>query len=128
MHKVQERPLRTLPAIEDNAKTPDAKTVKQLQISFKCDELSERVTDEDSVTIASMALTKILVHPSKASHQLNNDAIDTYEMEDCVERLCATINSHQKFRVLGLLKPAQNEEGNKQRGFLIPCIVSTAYC
>ena len=89
----------------------DTRTHWVLDIHFTCDELCENVTDEDSVKFSSMSFTKMMVHSSKTSHQLNNDNIDTYDMEDSVQQLCEAVDKKQKFRIIGWFKPAQNEDG-----------------
>ena len=86
-----------------------------LSVTFTCDEFSEGL-EEEEVTITPMELTKALIHSSKKSHQLVNEERDTYEMEDAVCRLCASINAQQKFRVIGWFQPAQTEEGSVASG------------
>ena len=81
-----------------------------LSLSLTCDELSEHVTGEESVTITSTALTSLLVHPSKSSHLLSSDAICPYDMEDAVIELCEDIANNQGLRLIGWFKPGVEDD------------------
>ena len=81
-----------------------------LSLSITCDELSEFVTGEESVTITSTAVTSLLVQPSKSSHLLSSDAICPYDMEDAVIALCHNIAENQGFRLIGWFKPGTEDD------------------
>ena len=81
-----------------------------LSLSITCDELSEFVTGEESVTITSTAVTSLLVQPSKSSHLLSSDAICPYDMEDAVIALCDNIVKNQGLRLIGWFKPGTEDD------------------
>ena len=87
------------------------KTHWALQLTLTCDELSEKNTGEEFVSITSNYLTRLFITSSIRAELLTSDNIDTFDMEDAVIALANNITSSQGWRVIGWFKPGTDEEG-----------------
>ena len=96
-----------------------------IKLEFKCPELNYNVHCDDYHCITSSQMTKHFVTPGVRALSADSPKLDRFDLDESVQKMVASVNGKQGYRIVGWFKPASDEDGTavEHKRFHVCCLL-----